>query len=125
MKLRVLGNSLRIRLRRSEVEQLAATGRVDFVCDFGSRQLRYSVTSEEVPAMTADLTDDQITIRIPAAQVREWADSKQTGIAGQTPTLSLLVEKDFVRTAIKEADDHDRYTNPRSGRTPPPPPKVQ
>lgn len=121
MKLRILENSIRLRLRRSEVEQLAAEGRVEVACDFGGRQLRYAITAEPCAEIGADFVGDVITIRVPQDQVQEWAASKRVGLTGRTATLSLLIEKDFVRSAVKEPDDYDRYMNPRTGRVPPPP----
>lgn len=120
MKLRLLGNSVRLRLRKSEVAQFGATGRVSMTTDFGpGRRLEYVLESAVVPTVQVEFTGEQLTVRVPEEKGREWALGDAVSMLGRTETLAVLVEKDFVRTAVPEDDDFDRYANPRSRRVPP------
>ena len=123
MKLRLQGNTLRLRLRRSEIERLAQSGKVCEVVAFGDTPWTYSLVLEDaVPQPRAQLHATGICVLIPRAQGLAWCQGTETGIASTDVSPTVLIERDFVRTAVVEPDDFDRFTNPRSGRTPPPRP---
>jgi hypothetical protein len=59
MKIRMRGNSVRLRLTRGEVARLAAVGRVEEATEFGlgpEARLIYSLASSAVPAAMRALT---------------------------------------------------------------------
>ena len=121
MKLRLQGNTLRLRLRRSDVEQLLATGRVEETVLFPGGALAYSlVLDDAVDVACADMTGSEIRVRLPRQQGLTWCHGEETSLSSPGVVPTVLVERDFVRTAVEEPDDHDRFTNPRSGRKPPP-----
>jgi hypothetical protein len=120
MKLRLQGSTLRLRLRRSEIERLVASGRVEEVVQFGTGQVVYClVLDDELTAARAEMAPSEIRVRLPRAQGLAWGNSSETGISSTGVTPTVLIERDFVRTAVEEPDDFDRFTNPRSGRRPP------
>jgi hypothetical protein len=122
MKLRLQGSTLRLRLRRSEIERLAAAGRIEETVQFDSGVFVYSLVLDESASIPhARLTPGEISVRLPKPQGLAWCNSADTGIASTSVVPSILVERDFVRSAVEEPDDFDRFTNPRSGRTPPSP----
>lgn len=119
MKLRIKGNSIRIRILKSEVERFAAEGRIVDELSFGASSLRYSLqTSREAEAVHARFEDSEIAIIVPEVLASEWTSSEMVGFDVEQPvaggaTLSILVEKDFV--CIDRPDDPDRadaYPNP-------------
>jgi hypothetical protein len=119
MKLRIKGNSIRIRILKSEVERFAAEGRVVDEISFGTSALRYSLqASSDAEAVQARFDDNDIAIVVPEALASEWTTSEMVGFDVEQPiaggeTLSILVEKDFV--CIDRPDDPDRadaYPNP-------------
>lgn len=99
MKLRIHGNSLRLRLDSSEVAQLQEIG----VCTDSLRfapgsQLTYTLeTSSQVTAMDAQYRQDRIRILLPIELAREWAESDRVSLSLQRTEggPSILIEKDF------------------------------
>jgi len=125
MKLRLLGDTLRLRLKRSEIERLAGLGVVEEVVRFSAGTFRYAlVLDEKVATPTAELSDGGIRVRLPRREGLEWCRSDVVTLAGNEGTPAILIERDFVRSAVQEPDDFDRFTNPRSGRVPPPGPDL-
>ena len=102
MKLRLRGNSLRLRLSQAEVAQLAATGTVEDRTSFPSGQaLTYRVTTvSSLGQLDASMANDAITIRMPANYAKAWPSNPEVGLETLVPlgageTLRVLVEKDF------------------------------
>src|SRR5260370_320588 len=96
MKLRMHGNSLRLRLNRAEVGRLAETGRVEEVVQFGPDvAFRYALETAEADSPRAIYEDGGFRVLVPAAAAREWTSTERVEISGDQATLSILVEKDF------------------------------
>jgi hypothetical protein len=122
MKLRIKGNSIRLRLLRSEVERFATAGQISETVEFGpgaSSFFRYTLRmSPEAEITSAEFRGNEIAIVVPETFAREWANGTDVGFEvaqpiGNGETLSILVEKDFV--CIDRPDDPDRadaYPNP-------------
>ncbi|HKP69946.1 MAG TPA: hypothetical protein VJV05_11730 [Pyrinomonadaceae bacterium] len=111
MKLRIKGNSIRLRLLRSEVERFAAEGRISDEISFGGNALRYTLLASDTAATHAAMGNGEITITIPQNTATEWTISDQVGIEAEHPIgegkiLSILIEKDFV--CVGRPDDPDR-----------------
>ncbi|HVJ90797.1 MAG TPA: hypothetical protein VM580_13415 [Labilithrix sp.] len=122
MKLRIRGDSIRLRLTQSEVATLVDSGRIEESTAFGPSPLeRFSyaiVLGGEVVA--AKSTAKGIEIVLPAATGRAWASSASVGIEAEQPagdgrTLRILVEKDFAcLTQRPHEDDSDAFPNPNT-----------
>ena len=69
MKLRIRGNSLRLRLLRGEVEQFGKTGRITETIRFGTStatQLSYVLEADgEARQISANFSDNKVTVMIP------------------------------------------------------------
>ncbi|HEX5832176.1 MAG TPA: hypothetical protein VFY16_14430 [Gemmatimonadaceae bacterium] len=123
MKLRIKGNTLRLRLTRSEVARLSDTGRVEDAIAFGAEPgetLTYALeASPDAPTVGARLADGRITVRLPADAARRWVDTDQVGIEAEQRTgagdreaaLQILVEKDWACIDGREVDA-DAFPNP-------------
>jgi len=122
MKLRVKGNTLRLRLLRSEVERLAHAGVVSDEIRFGvdtDQALKYSAAvTDGVDVVTAQFNDNQILIMIPESDALDWTTTDRVGIearqeVGNNTELSILIEKDFECTARPDDPDKaDAFPNP-------------
>ena len=112
MKLRIKGNSIRLRLLRSEVERFAADGRVSDEVRFGANALRYSLlASTETETIIARFVDAEITVVIPESKAMDWAKGNDIGLEVEQPIgdgelLTILIEKDFA--CLNRPDDPDR-----------------
>lgn len=121
MKLRIRGNSIRLRLTKSDIAQFAATGSVEEKVDFGFAKsaLYYRLNrTEDDDTTRARFEDDCLTISISAADAENWIESEQVGIEATQPignekVLRILVEKDFACLAERvNEDDSDAFTHP-------------
>lgn len=112
MKLRCIQNSIRIRLRKSEVEQLAADKFLEERISFGGGvQLRFALSlTMDTPSPKAFFQDHQILLSIPEKSGLDWIHSEQVGIEAfqdieEKEQLHLLIEKDF---PCKDRPDEDK-----------------
>jgi len=120
VKLRIHGDSLRLRLNRSDVEQFRKTGICAESLRFGSgSQLTYTLeVSYHLKAMQAQYHQDCIRVLLPIDMAQEWAGSDQVSLSPNRPDgggPSLLIEKDFQCLHGDEAnsiDDANAFPNP-------------
>ena len=104
MKLRIRGNSIRLRLGQSEVCRLALNGAVEELTIFGSdreQRLGYEIRAASDEAVVrAGFDGQRIVVHVPAEMINRWAGSDQVGIYAMQPTdqgeLAVVIEKDFV-----------------------------
>ena len=119
MKIRIKGNSVRLRLTRSEVDQLASEGQVTETTDFGDSLFSYSLHAEEgINDLQAGFGMGAMTIRMAANTAKEWAKNETVGFSNSMALpngsqLFLLVEKDFkcIDADVTE-DQSDNFENP-------------
>jgi hypothetical protein len=119
MKLRIHGNSLRLRLSQSEVAQFSKTGFVEDGTQFAPGvRLAYSIeSSSSLPAPLASFQDHWLRIQVPAAAATEWFTTDRVAISADQPleadkALSILIEKDFQCLHGGAERDPDAYPNP-------------
>ncbi len=127
MKLRILNNSLRLRLTRTEVDTLDREGLVKAHTDFpGDRDFHYVVESSPASVKPGAFFSDRVlTVRLPDSMVRNWATSDEVSIKASQlldggETLKILVEKDFhCLTGREDEDESDMFPHPaaESGET--------
>jgi hypothetical protein len=126
MKLRIRGNSIRLRLGKSEVAQLAKDGSVHAAIRFAaapSVQLTYSLLiSPTEKEISAQLVDSEIKVTVPEGLARKWANSEEIGLKHEQPidreeSLAILIEKDFHSLEPKpDEDQSDSFANPFEGK---------
>ncbi|MCR9163908.1 MAG: DUF7009 family protein [Nannocystaceae bacterium] len=123
MKLRILGDSLRLRLSKSDVEAFSTTGRVQDVIRFGGdAQLTYALEhAEDVEALSASFVRDLVLVRMPTSMARGWADTDEITLRSAQSidadaALSLLIEKDFKCAVPRPGEeDYDGFEHPTGG----------
>jgi hypothetical protein len=120
MKLRILGNSIRIRVTRSELVEFDLDGEVRETVDFGggTRFIYALVRGDYDGQPSADYGDHTLSVRLPATTVDEWVNSNQVSIRATQRlddggTLQLLVEKDFACLEPRPGEDEsDMFPHP-------------
>jgi len=120
MKLRMQSNSIRLRLKRTEVENLVKTGRVEESIVFGGedKALGYALESSvTVSALRATLDENKILVQVPAERVEQWASGDEVGIEEFLPThgrerLHVLIEKDFACLNGSDEQNTDTFAHP-------------
>jgi hypothetical protein len=124
VKLRLQFNSVRFRLKRGEVEQLARTGRVEEKILVGSgddETFDYVLESTAaVSSPRATVTARGIIVQVPSGEVMKWASTDQVGIEGRQPadnetSLQILIEKDFACIDGNDEENADTFPNPLAG----------
>jgi len=125
VKLRLQYNSIRFRLKRNEVEQLARTGRLEEkIClgAGGDEIFRYILESTSAVSTTrAVLTPRAVTVQVPPEALTRWASSDQIGIEGEQTVahqanLRILIEKDFACVDGTDEENADTFPNPLAGK---------
>lgn len=120
MKIRIKGNSVRMRLSKDDVRELENRGHVLETTQFPNGDFfDYSIVMEPVTYMRAFVLENGIQVVLPEEAARTWAGSDQVGIdmALELPAggqLAVLVEKDFTCLAERGEDESNLYPNPRA-----------
>ncbi len=114
-----MGNSIRLRLIKSEVALFCAEGSCTEIINFGTSSLTYTLSAKEgIKELDVDYSGNQITVYIPMEARQNWEQSNRVGysstIAKETGSeLAILVEKDFVCMDESIDDQSDNYPNPK------------
>jgi hypothetical protein len=122
VKLRIRGDSLRLRLSRTEVATLAERGRVEDAITFDATTgaaLRYALdASADASAVAAHFADGRITVVLPLPVAHRWTSSEQVSVSAEQPldagdaaagVLTILVEKDFPCAGRDDAENADTF----------------
>jgi len=124
MKLRLQFNSIRLRLKRSEVEQFVRTGRVEEKIIFGDAAgdtLHYVLeATDKISTPRAEFKAGGILVQVPTQMALRWGSGDDIGIegdesAGNKTQLRILVEKDFACIDGTEEQNFDTFPNPLAG----------
>lgn len=122
MKIRIKGNSIRLRLGRSEVTSLCDQGLLLETTQFPSGDFfDYSIILECVDDVQAFILENGIQVAIPEELGRSWAGTDEVGISTaldlpEGGQLSVLIEKDFqCMKARVDEDESNLYPNPAAG----------
>ncbi len=122
MKLRIRGNSIRLRLSQTEVSSLETDGAVADRIGFApGADLTYQLLVDPAAAATAaSFADRKVTVTIPASVMRNWLAPAEVSIHGRQDVgggeeLTILVEKDFACLEPREGEDQENlFPNPGS-----------
>ena len=119
MKLRIKGNSLRIRLSRSEVDNFARDGFLEEKTEFANKDFTYTLRVKDgIDTLEAGFEGNNITMYVPAQIPAAWAANEVVGYEhnmdiGNGKQLYLLLEKDFkCIDAPPSEDQSDNFENP-------------
>ncbi len=119
MKLRILGNSIRLRLTQSEVSNLALGKTVHERTHFGPNNfLEYELSIRNTPKLTVDFQDGKISVLLPKVTGETWATGTEVSLKYHIPSeenteLSVLIEKDFkCKTERVGENEDDMFPNP-------------
>ena len=114
MKARFTENSIRLRVRKSDVDQLASSGSVSTALNFPNSSLRFQLQLEAVEEPSTWFDGATLNVSLPMVTGRKWIESDQVGIEhhqaseGGSP-LHILVEKDFPCAHQPQEDKSDTF----------------
>jgi hypothetical protein len=120
MKIRIKGNSLRMRLSKSEVAKFKNDGLILEQTHALGGVFNYTLLkSTETEFLQATWTGSGFEVAVPEWQAQQWTDSDEVGfqhiqLLPDGTELFLLVEKDFVCLDNTFEDQSDNYANPNA-----------
>jgi hypothetical protein len=124
MKLRIKGNSLRLRVSRSELARFQAGGRIEETIRFAEAaeaKLTYALeTAVQSSAVRVRYGFHDVTVILSEDQVRIWQAESEVGVycnleVGSAGSLDVIVEKDFACLDRSDEENTDTFTNPYAG----------
>jgi hypothetical protein len=124
MKLRIKGDSLRLRVTQTELARLIAEGRIEETIHFGpAAEARLTYALETGPGelpIQLRYEPGEVAVVLSHSAARQWAGTQQVGIEGEIDAgqarLALIVEKDFACLEHRE-EDVDAFPHPKQGVT--------
>jgi hypothetical protein len=125
MKLRIQGDSLRLRVSRTELARLQAGGRVEETVHFGAaRDARLTYALEVAPQASpvrVRYQSQEVTVLLSEDQARSWAKESAVGVyatvaIGSEISLEVIVEKDFACLDRSDVENSDTFANPHAGK---------
>ena len=123
MKLRLLDDSIRLRLSQSEVAAARERGLVESQTRFpDGSAFRFALEARDKgSAAAAAYSSGRLVVKLPAQDIASWADDENAvSLRGELTLpdggqLKLLVEKDFrCLTPRDDEDQSDLFVNPET-----------
>jgi hypothetical protein len=124
MKLRIKGNSLRLRVSRSELDRFQAGERIEETIHFTAAPeatLTYALESALRPSpVSVRYGSREVTVILSQDRARIWEAQNEVGVyttldMGPAGSLEVAVEKDFACLDRSEDDNSDTFANPLAG----------
>lgn len=122
MKLRIRGDSLRLRLTRSEVDAIGAAHSVSETMHLpDGSELGYTLAVGH--SNNIDMRHEQgrveLLVTVETVQADRWATSEQVAYGGERPMqigpVSVLIEKDFTCITPRSGEEEsDTFPNPQA-----------
>lgn len=119
MKLRILDDTIRLRLERSEVEALATGSDVAARTHFPDGRV-FGYRLRTAASAAAAFAEDTITVSLPESDVSAWsADESAVSLRAEfgvaSGRLRVLVEKDFECLEPRPGESQaNRFRNPKA-----------
>jgi hypothetical protein len=116
MKLRIRGNSIRLRLQKDEVAALRERGSVEEAVEFSpSARLVYAIERGAFESVGARFDGARVVVQVPDAVALDFCDTDRVGFEATAGALRVLVEKDWQCLAPRDEDESNAYPHPRAG----------
>ena len=120
MKIRIHGNSIRFRLKQTEVKHFREGGEIKEKISFGilpEDKLSFILKACTSGSFKITLETNIVLLQVPAIMCAEWTNTDLVGFeedvtTGKGETIRVLVEKDFKCLDGSDVDNEDAYPNP-------------
>ena len=121
MKIRIKGNTVRLRLTQTEVKDFGMKGLVEEHTHFGTSddaKLTYSLVKADCKELEASFDQNKIEVKVPQNLATVWVNTELVGLDNHgtqqnDDALKILIEKDFA--CLKERvgeDESDMFPHP-------------
>ena len=124
MKLRIKGDSLRLRVSRSELTRLLGGERVEDTIHFSlepDAHLTYGLESaSQSEPVRIECGPQDVTVSLSREQTAYWGRDTEVGVygtieLGPSQALEVSIEKDFACLDRSDEENADTFINPLSG----------
>jgi hypothetical protein len=124
MKLRIKGNSLRLRVSRSELTRFESGERIEETIHFtGDPEAKLTYALEfalQSAPVKVRYESNQVTVILSEAQARIWGVEDEVGVyetldVDSAGSLDVIVEKDFACADGSDVENSDSFPNPQAG----------
>ncbi len=121
MKLRIKGNSIRLRLTQSEIQEFQEKGIVKEVIKFGNlplQKMNYILQQFDGNEMNASYESNTMIVNVPNSIAATWVTTNQVGVENRIKInneedLFILIEKDFQCLKPRDGEDEsEMFPNP-------------
>lgn len=121
MNIRIDSSSVRIRMMVSDVARLATEGFLELRLCFApgaGAAFACRIESASVAEPVARYIEECLLVELPDSFVTEWLVNDEIGTKVRCGSITVSVEKDLrrVKPWRVDAEDSERYPNPRAGR---------
>ena len=121
MKVRIKGNSIRVRLTQKEVRNLQVDGRVEEQIYLGITEdefIRYVIEKSPKLKIRAFFRSNEIKIEVPEGLIDQWTKSQENSLESiqeiePESYLKILIEKDLKPLLARE-EQEDWFPNPKA-----------
>ncbi|MBF8456840.1 hypothetical protein IV494_06545 [Kaistella sp. G5-32] len=121
MKIRIKGNSIRLRLTKTDIQNLKEKGIVEEKTIIGTQEIfKYSlVIDEKISTISAEFQANKITVFLSKNEAEILTETDEITVDGsqnngEEKGLFLLVEKDLQCLDITREDQADMYENTKT-----------
>lgn len=121
MKIRIKGNSIRLRLTKTDIQNLKEKGIVEEKTIIRTQEIfKYSlVIDEKISAISAEFNANKITVFLSKKEAEILTETDEITVEGsqnngEEKGLFLLVEKDLQCLDITHEDQTDMYENTKT-----------
>ena len=116
MKLRIRGNSIRLRLTRGEVERVAAGETIEEIVDLFPKSFAYSLVVREAVKIEAVFDGGSLAVVVPEHQAAEWAKGDAVGMeTDDGAEARIVIEKDWACVKPRAGEDEsDMFEHPEA-----------
>ena len=114
MKLRIRGNSIRLRLTKGEVERIGRGAPVEELVDLFPMPFKYSLSPREAIRIEAIFEGGNLAVIVPEHEAAEWASGDAVGMETEDGSeVKILIEKDFACVKPRAGEDEtDMFDHP-------------
>lgn len=120
MKLRIKGNTLRLRLTKTDLNHLCFLGKNEEVTTIGNQKLVYNIhKSANSNNLSVNFENNMLNFSIPESFCDEWINTDKVGFEETVhnddgTSLFILLEKDFMCKDESNEDQSDQFENPNA-----------
>ena len=124
MKLRIKGQSLRLRVSRSELARILEGGHVEeeiqFTAMHDAKFIYALASADQSCPVSVQYEPQKVTVMLSKDRIAKWRSEGEVGVygtldIGAAGSIEVIVEKDFACLDRSDEGNEDTFANPHAG----------